>query len=190
MPEAWVAAVISQLGALGIFALMVPESACIPVPSELTLMCAGFAVSRGLIGLPLAVAAGTSGNLVGSLIAYAVGRWSLRMRPRGRAARGLARADELLARHGRRAVFLARLMPLARTFISLPAGRAGVRIAPFIVLTVAGSAIWSLAFELAGIVAGTGWSRVGPEVGNALLATALVGIAAAAAVRARRRGIG
>ena len=190
MPEGWVAGVVSQLGALGIFALMVPESACIPVPSELTLMYAGFAVTRGWIGLPLAVAAGVCGNLVGSLIAYALGRWSLRVRLRGPAARGVARADELLARHGRRAVFLARLMPLARTFISLPAGRAGVPVAPFVVLTIAGCAIWGLGFELAGMAAGARWSRVGPEIGNALLAATLVGIAAAVAIRARRRGIG
>ena len=66
--------VVLELGPLGVFLLMVPESACIPVPSEVTLMCAGFAVRSGLMPFWLAVLAATAGNLVGSLIAYGVGR--------------------------------------------------------------------------------------------------------------------
>ena len=68
-----VTALIEQFGALGVFLLMVPESACIPVPSEVTLLFSGFAVSQHWMSLPLAVLAATAGNVVGSLIAYAVG---------------------------------------------------------------------------------------------------------------------
>ena len=64
---------IQQFGPLGVFMLMVPESACIPVPSEVTLLFSGFAVSQHLMSLWLAVLAATTGNVVGSLIAYAIG---------------------------------------------------------------------------------------------------------------------
>ena len=63
-----------RLGPLGIFLLMIPESACLPVPSELTLMSAGFGVHEGWFSLPVAVAVATAGNLVGSTIAYSMGR--------------------------------------------------------------------------------------------------------------------
>ena len=66
-------AVIESYGALGVFLLMVPESACIPVPSEVTLLFSGFAVYQGWMSFPLAVLAATAGNLVGSLLAYGIG---------------------------------------------------------------------------------------------------------------------
>ncbi|HEY5262337.1 MAG TPA: hypothetical protein VIJ33_09505, partial [Solirubrobacteraceae bacterium] len=66
-------AAIEQFGALGVFLLMVPESACIPVPSEVTLLFAGFAVHAGWMSLPAAILAATAGNLVGSLLAYGLG---------------------------------------------------------------------------------------------------------------------
>src|ERR671923_2186349 len=65
--------VIEHFGALGVFLLMVPESACIPIPSEVTLLFSGFAVHQGWMSLPLAVLAATAGNLLGSLLAYALG---------------------------------------------------------------------------------------------------------------------
>jgi membrane protein DedA with SNARE-associated domain len=190
VPSAWVAELVRGLGAAGIFLLMVPESACIPVPSELTLMCAGFAVGRGWIALPVAVAAATAGNLVGSLIAYALGRWSLRLRLGRRAGAGLERSDSLLHRRGARAVFLARLMPLARTFISLPAGRARVPFGRFVAMTIAGCAVWSFGFILVGIAAGAGWQRLGPQLGTGLLVATLVVLAGVLVTRARRGGIG
>src|SRR5262249_62139581 len=70
-PEA-MTAIIEQFGILGVFALMVPESACIPVPSEETLLFSGFAVSQGWMSFWLAVLAATAGNLVGALIAYGI----------------------------------------------------------------------------------------------------------------------
>jgi len=68
-----VTALITRYGVLGVFLLMVPESACIPVPSEVTLLFSGFAVHQGWLSFPLAVLGATAGNLVGSLIAYGVG---------------------------------------------------------------------------------------------------------------------
>jgi membrane protein DedA with SNARE-associated domain len=168
---------VIALGPLGVFLLMVPESACIPVPSEVTLMCAGFAVKSGLMPFWLAVLAATAGNLVGSLIAYGVGRAGSGRELGPRATRALAQCNRLFARYGVRAVFVARLMPLARTFISLPAGYSRVAPSPFIALTVAGCAIWAAGFTLLGAVAGAGWSELSGTLSTVLLA--LTALAAA-----------
>jgi membrane protein DedA with SNARE-associated domain len=164
---------VRQLGALGVFLLMIPESACIPVPSELTLLFAGFAVHQGWISFPAAVLAGTLGNLVGSMLAYGVGASGVVGHVPG--ARALvSRWDGLLERHGNRAVFIARLLPLARTFVSLPAGVRRVPIGEFIALTAAGCAIWSCGFVLIGLAAGNAWSAIGSIVGRALLGVGIV----------------
>lgn len=167
---------LADAGPLGVFLLMVPESACLPVPSEVTLLAAGFAVHQGRMPLGAAVAAATAGNLAGSLIAYALGRLSSRWRLWAWARAGLARCDTLLARHGARAVFTARLMPLARTFVSLPAGHARIPIARFTVLTTLGCAIWTSGFVLAGTLLGTGWQHASHALRIPLL---LLGAAAA-----------
>jgi membrane protein DedA with SNARE-associated domain len=154
--------IVANLGPLGVLLLMVPESACIPVPSEVTLMAAGFAVHQNLFGLPLAIAAATGGNLVGSLIAYAAGRGGVV----GRLPDAVREScDRIFARHGNRAVLIARLLPLARTFISLPAGRARVPLPSFVLMTVVGCAIWSAVFILAGDLSGNAWHAVSSGVG-------------------------
>jgi membrane protein DedA with SNARE-associated domain len=162
--------VVANLGAIGVLLLMIPESACVPVPSEVTLMAAGFGVHQGAFGFPAAVAAATAGNLVGSLIAYAVGR-SGNLARLPRLAHSIARrCDEIFDRYGSAAVFIGRLLPLARSFVSLPAGGAGVPLARFIAMTVAGCAIWSVAFVLAGDLTGSAWHAVSGIVGRACLA--------------------
>ena len=119
-------ALIERFGVLGVFLLMVPESACIPIPSELTLLFSGFAVHQGWMSLPAAVLAATAGNLVG-IAARLRARREPRARPGCRSSRDLlGRWEGLLERHGTRAVFVARLLPLARTFVSLP-GRSQAR---------------------------------------------------------------
>jgi membrane protein DedA with SNARE-associated domain len=150
---------IADIGPLGVFLLMVPESACLPVPSEVTLLAAGFAVHQGRMALVAAIAAATAGNVVGSLLAYAIGRLTSRWRLWPWAQAGLRRGDALLARHGAGAVFSARLMPLARTFVSLPAGHARVPITRFTVLTTLGCAIWAAAFVVAGMLLGASWQH-------------------------------
>jgi membrane protein DedA with SNARE-associated domain len=165
-------AVIERFGALGVFLLMVPESACIPIPSELTLLFSGFAVHQGWMSLPLAVGAATAGNLVGSLLAYGLGA-SRAIERLPLAGRVLLRWKGLLERHGTRAVFIARLLPLARTFVSLPAGALGVRLGPFIVLTAAGCALWAIGFVLAGMLASGAWAAVDSIGGRVLLALGL-----------------
>jgi membrane protein DedA with SNARE-associated domain len=153
------------------------------VPSEITLLAAGFAVHQGRLPFAAAVAAATAGNLVGSLIAYALGRLSARwmgarwrIGPRAQAA--LRRCDAMLARRGGRAVFTTRLMPLARTFISLPAGHARIGIVRFIALTALGCAIWASGFVLAGTLLGASWQRAGNDLRIPLLGVAAVAVTA------------
>jgi membrane protein DedA with SNARE-associated domain len=175
--------VIARFGVLGVFLLMVPESACVPVPSELTLLFSGFAVHEGWMSFPLAVLAATAGNLLGSLLAYALG--ASRLLERVPVARTVLRRWEgLLDRHGSGAVFTARLLPLARTFVSLPAGARHVPLIRFVVLTTLGCALWATTFVLAGMIAGNAWVSVSSTLGRALL---VLGLAAVALSLMRRR---
>jgi membrane protein DedA with SNARE-associated domain len=167
---------IARFGALGVFALMVPESACIPIPSELTLLFSGYAVDRGWISFPLAILAATAGNVVGSLLAYGLGASGLPDRVPG--LRGvLARWESMLDRRGTRAVLIARLLPLARTFVSLPAGARRIPLVRFIVLTAIGCALWATAFTVAGMLAGNAWQTLDSIAGRVLLVVGLVGLA-------------
>jgi membrane protein DedA with SNARE-associated domain len=179
-------AVITAFGPLGVFMLMVPESACIPIPSEVTLLFSGFAVSQHWMSFALAVLAATAGNLAGSLLAYAVGARNWHTRLPG-ADPLLRRADELLERHGLRAIFIARLLPLARTFVSLPAGARHTPLVPFTLLTTAGCALWAAGFVLAGLLSGTAWASVNSIFGKALLGAALVALAVATHRRHTKR---
>ena len=120
--------VVGDLGLPGVFLLMMAESACIPIPSEATMLFAGFNVHQGEYPLWAAVAVGSAANLVGSWIAYAVGYYGrlellekhgklLHITPSH-----LAWADRWFERYGAPAVFFSRMLPIIRTFISLPAG--------------------------------------------------------------------
>jgi membrane protein DedA with SNARE-associated domain len=169
--------VIERFGVLGVFLLMVPESACIPVPSEVTLLFSGFAVHQGWMSFPLAVLAATAGNLAGSLIAYAVGATQVLGRlPVARTV--LSRWDCLLERHGTRAVLIARLLPLARTFVSLPAGARRIPLPRFVALTTIGCAIWAVAFVLTGMIAASAWATVDSLMGRMLLGLGLLTLVA------------
>ena len=162
-------ALVAQLGPLGVFLLMVPESACIPLPSEVTLLSAGFGVHQGWISFPVAVAMATAGNVVGSLFAYWLGRRKLLSKLPRNGGAVVARCERLLERSGERTVFTARLLPLARTFISLPAGHVGIPLPRFVLLTTAGCAIWSAGFILAGDLAGAGWEQIASTAGRVSL---------------------
>lgn len=176
--------VIERFDVFGVFLLMVPESACIPIPSEVTLLFSGFAVHQGWMSFPLAMLAATAGNLLGSLLAYGVGASRLLARFDG-ISRVLSRWEGLLDRHGQRAVLFARLLPLARTFVSLPAGARRMPLAPFIAWTTIGCALWAVGFMLVGLVAGAAWATISSTLGRALLVATLL-VIAASIVRSRR----
>jgi membrane protein DedA with SNARE-associated domain len=135
------------------------------------------------MSFPLAILAATAGNLVGSLLAYALGATQIVERLPG-AATVLGRWGDLLERYGTRAVFIARLLPLARTFVSLPSGARRVPLVPFIALTTAGCALWAIGFVLAGMLAAGAWTAVDSVLGHVLV---LVGLVVLAASVLRRR---
>ncbi len=192
---------VRDAGLPAVFVLMVAESACIPIPSEATMLFAGFAVADPggssahhhltLLGI---VAAGVLGNLVGSWIAYGVGRagrlelverhghW-LHLKPSH-----LAWADRWFARYGAPTVLFSRVLPIIRTFISLPAGVAKMPFGRFTVLTLLGCVPWVLGLALAGQAVGGEWTSVRKSfeyVDYAIVAIVVVGIAYAIM---RRRG--
>ena len=151
---------IDSVGVVGVFILMVLESACIPVPSEATMLFAGFNVSTGDMSLFGAVFAGVAGNVVGSWIAYAVGyygRLELVERHHLINSKHVEWADKWFQRHGDATVLVARMLPIIRTFISLPAGVARMPFWRFTVLTVIGCIPWVLALTLIGQAVGANW---------------------------------
>ena len=156
--------VVGDLGLLGVFVLMVFESACIPIPSEATMLFAGFNVSNGEYSLLAATLVGSSANLVGSWIAYAVGYYGrvdilekhgrkLHIKPKH-----LQAADRYFEKHGDATVFFTRMLPIIRTFISLPAGVARMPFWRFTVLTVLGCIPWVFALTFAGKQAADHWT--------------------------------
>ena len=157
--------VVDALGLLGVFVLMTLESACIPVPSEATMLFAGFNVSDGEYSLFAAVAVGSFANLVGSWIAYAIG-WYGRidiLEKHGKKLHikksHLEWADRWFERHGDATVFFTRMLPIIRTFISLPAGVAKMPFWRFSVLTLAGCIPWVLMLTYIGKQAGDNWEQ-------------------------------
>ncbi|MEA2255230.1 MAG: hypothetical protein QOG35_1275 [Solirubrobacteraceae bacterium] len=159
----WATNVVGDLGLPGIFLLMAPESACIPIPSEATMLFAGFNVSEGRYTLFEAVAVGSLANLVGSWIAYAVGYYGRAelLEKHGRALHikpsHLAWADRWFERYGSAAVFFSRMLPIIRTFISLPAGVARMPFWKFSILTLAGCIPWIFMLTFIGQQVGANW---------------------------------
>lgn len=164
---------ISRHGYIAVFVLMVLESACIPIPSEAVMLfggaLAGGVVLAGVhVHLDVVTVAlvGTVGNLVGSWISYAVGRIGGRplIEHFGRYVllrrHDLDRAERFFSRHGTPAVLVARVLPVVRTFISLPAGVAEMPVPTFSILTLLGSLPWTFAFAFAGDALAANWNSV------------------------------
>ena len=157
--------VVGDLGLAGIFVLMLVESACIPVPSEATMLFAGFNVAEGEYSLFAAVAAGSVANLVGSWIAWYVGKIGrvdvlekhgkkLHIKPEH-----LAWADRWFEKYGDATVFFTRMLPIIRTFISLPAGVARMPFWRFSLLTLLGCIPWVFMLTFIGQQAGSNWEE-------------------------------
>ncbi len=155
--------VVADLGLLGVFVLMFFESACIPIPSEATMLFAGFNVSEGEYSLVAVTLVGSFANLAGSWLAYAVGYYGrvdilekhgrkLHIKPEH-----LATADRWFEKHGDATVFFTRMLPIIRTFISLPAGVARMPIIRFSVLTFAGCLPWVFGLTYIGMKVGENW---------------------------------
>lgn len=155
--------VVDAMGLAGVFVLMVLESACIPIPSEATMLFAGFNVAEGHYTLLAATLVGASANLVGSWIAYGVGYFGRVDLIEKHGRKVLIRQDHLevadrwFARHGDATVFFTRMLPIVRTFISLPAGVSKMPFVRFSVFTFLGCLPWMFGLTLIGREVGEQW---------------------------------
>jgi membrane protein DedA with SNARE-associated domain len=183
---------VSSYGYVAIFLLMLLESACVPIPSEVTMLVGGaltttaFAGSGNELNLIAVASAGVAGNLIGSLLAYwagaaggrplvdRFGRYLL-IRPHE-----VDRAHQWFERRGQAAVFIARLLPVIRTFISLPAGVAKMPLRRFTTYTLLGCIPWVFALTWIGAALGSQWekaAKVIEPVGGLIAAALVVGLA-------------
>jgi membrane protein DedA with SNARE-associated domain len=154
----------------GVVALMAIESACIPFPSEIIMPLAGWMLikehSLPVIYVLAAGAWGALGNTIGSVIAYYAGMWAGRplLKKYGRyillSQKDLELSDRWFARSGSWTVFVSRLLPIVRTYISLPAGIARMNIFKFLAYTFTGSFIWSTGLAYGGYLMGEHWEQL------------------------------
>jgi membrane protein DedA with SNARE-associated domain len=193
---------VRDAGLPGIFALMALSSACIPIPSEAVMLFAGFAVadptqsgSSHHMTMTGIVLAGLLGTMVGSWLAYAVGRGGrleLFERHGAKLHMGPAqieRADRFFQRYGEPTVLFGRMVPLVRAFVSLPAGISRMPLGRFTIFSLIGTIPWVLALALAGHALGSDWTSVrkGFEYADYVIAALVVVGIVYAVVRRRSR---
>lgn len=157
---------ISNSGYVGIFLLMIAESALIPIPSEVIMPFSGYLVSSGKFNVAYVIIAGSIGNLVGSLVTYYIG---LRLGREFILKYGkyvllrkshLEITESYFKKYGDRSTFISRMLPAVRTYISLPAGVAKMNPKKFIMYTLIGSIIWNSALTYIGIQLGQEWKNI------------------------------
>lgn len=193
----WITGLMDTLGAPGAGLAIALENLFPPLPSEVILPLTGFAASTGQMSLVAALLWTTAGSVVGALALYGVGALLGRDRTVAVAARlplvkvaDIERTEAWFARHGTKAVFFGRMIPVFRSLISVPAGVERMPLPTFLWLTTLGSALWNTLFVLAGYLLGENWTQVTGYV--SLYSSVVLGAAAAAlllflAVRLLRR---
>ncbi|MDQ4129248.1 MAG: DedA family protein [Actinomycetota bacterium] len=168
----WILQVITTLGYLGLALLLVAENLFPPIPSEVVLPLAGFVVGRGELGFLQALLASTAGSVAGAFVLYALGRYGgrglvlryghwLRV-----SAEELERAEGWFRRYGDWVVLGARVVPLARSIVSIPAGTMKMPLLRFTVLTAVGSGVWNALLIGAGVALGANWARISGWIGS------------------------
>lgn len=163
---------IKNYGYIAVFLLMTAESALIPIPSEITMPFAGFVSGLGYMNFWLVVIIGALGNLVGSWIAYylgykkgenwvrsAISKWGKFLLIK---ESDFDKSMTWFKKHGQSVAFTSRLLPVVRTFISLPAGIAKMEIVKFSLLTFIGSFLWSGFLAYLGLKMGENWQAIEP----------------------------
>jgi len=172
--------IVSAGGLLAIFITMAAESAGIPISSEIVVPLGGALASQGRLSFIGVVIAASAGNLLGSLIAYLlVKRYGEALilgpgRRVGLTVGHLRLANRFFERWGLFAVFLGRLLPVIRTYISFPAGLSRITVLPFTLATIAGAVLWNLALASAGYQLGQNYERVSSALGPFTLPIAIV----------------
>jgi membrane protein DedA with SNARE-associated domain len=158
---------METLGGVGAAVVVGLDNLFPPIPSELVLPLAGFSASKGVFSLPAALFWTTLGSVAGAIIVYFAGMLLGRDRTRRLVARiplvkvaDFDKTEAWFTRHGTKAVFLGRMVPLFRSFISLPAGVERMNFPKFLALTTSGSLIWNTVFVGAGYLLGENWHRV------------------------------
>lgn len=162
--------IIDKSGYLGVFILMTLESALIPFPSEVTMPFAGYLASLGKMNLYLLIFVGAFANLFGSILAYILGAWGQEavvrkiIKKYGKyvliSENEFNHSETWFRKYGESIVFFSRVLPVVRTFISLPAGIAKMNFIRFSVLTFFGSLIWSALLTLVGFILGKNWQSL------------------------------
>jgi membrane protein DedA with SNARE-associated domain len=193
----WAVDVMGTLGAAGAGLTNLVDTVLPFIPSEIILPVAGFAAGQGELSLPAVIVWTTIGSIVGSWIVYAAGALLGRDRTRALAARvplvkahEIDRAEAWFERHGRKAVLIARMVPVVRSLISVPAGIQRMPLTAFTALTAAGSLVWNTVFVLLGYWLGDNWHLVeeyGGWVSKGVVAVALLVVGRWFLVRLRRR---
>lgn len=183
-------------GSVALGLIMLAENLFPPIPSEIVLPYAGFLVGRGQLSFVQALLASTVGSVVGAVVLYAIGhyggrplvlrfRWLLRL-----SEADLDRADRWFDRFGTPLVFGARMVPIARSVVSLPAGWSGMPVWRFLALTTVGTVLWNALLIGAGAALGENYERVAGWVGayqKVVLVAVLLGLVAAGVWLWRRR---
>ena len=180
----WTVSLMDVIGAPGAGLAIALENLFPPLPSEVVLPMAGLAASRGAFSLWEALAWTTLGSIVGALALYGLGRWLGVARLRAIAAKvpllhpeDVDRTVAWFAKHGGKAVFFGRMIPIFRSLISIPAGVTRMPLWKFGLLTAAGSLVWNTIFVLAGFWLGEAWPLVEryAEIFQILVIAAAVG---------------
>ncbi|WP_433478641.1 DedA family protein [Spirillospora sp. CA-142024] len=183
----WATGLMEELGAPGAGLAIALENLFPPLPSEVILPLAGFTAAQGRMSLVAALVWTTLGSVAGALALYGIGALIGRDRIRALAARlplvklaDLDRTEAWFARHGAKAVFFGRMIPIFRSLISVPAGVERMRMATFLLYTTLGSLLWNTTFVLAGYGLGDNWRTVEECVG--VYSKAVVALVALVAV--------
>jgi membrane protein DedA with SNARE-associated domain len=162
--------IIAQIGYPGILILMALESTMVPIPSELVMPFAGFLALKGVFSLPLVIAMNTCGAIIGSLGCYYIGSWGGKplIDRYGKYLfvnqHDLEKTQTFFARHGSATVFVARLIPVVRHFISLVAGLAKMSLWKFLLQTVLGATLWGGFLAVLGYELGPKWEAMAKSV--------------------------
>ncbi|MGV9691991.1 DedA family protein [Streptomyces sp. NPDC003444] len=192
----WAIGLVETLGGPGAGLAVALENLFPPLPSEVILPLTGFAAGQGVLTLFSALFWTTLGSVVGALVLYWLGALLGRERVHALWARlplvktsDLERTEEWFARHGTKAVFLGRMVPVVRSLVSAPAGVERMSLPLFVALTALGSLIWNAALILAGYWLGDQWDVVGRYVGFVSKAVLVLGgLALVVYVTVRVRG--
>jgi membrane protein DedA with SNARE-associated domain len=177
---------LSSWGYLALVLLTFAEAACVPIPSEVTLGYAGYLASTGRLDIAVVIVLAVFGELLGSFVGWSIGHFGGRplVEKLGRyvllTKSDLDRTERWFRRRGEPAVFFGRILPVVRTFISIPAGIAEMSLVRFGVATFSGSAIWCTAITLVGYELGGEWNKITKgfsAAGYVLVAAAVVAVA-------------